>query len=537
MSFQKRVAYFTPEVAVHNDFHNYAGGQGVVAGGHLKAAAEMGLPMVGVSILWRCGYYDQILGPNGMEINYVPRYYEDILVDSGIKVKVQVGGSPNTLIKVWLLKPEVYGTVPIILLDTDIEENDHLSRTITQAVYSGVVERRLAQRIVLGIGGVKALQALQIPEVDIYHLNEGETFGAAIALISQKMSEGLTFEEGLNWAREHIVSTIHTPELSANQSYNIGLLMWLGCLLNLNYQQAVYLAGEPFHPTVSLLKTSKAANAVSQLHRETTKQMFSGIEGKCKIIPITNGVVDDFWQPPKFQGDKTAQEIRRAKTPYKREVCELVKKRSGKIFQEDVLTIGTAGRWAEYKRMDLIFRDLPWFEKLLSSGKVQVILAGKPHPEDQMMVDLWNNAWRMSQKLPNLAILEDYELEMMRLLRIGCDAWLKTPRRPQEACSTSGMSTAGVGTMSVSSRDGWLATEEHVGYRFGVEQPLSSKEEQDRIDGEDLKRCIIEELVEDFYKNPRIWGEKILTAKKIVEQDYSAKRMVKDYVFQLYGEG
>ncbi len=529
MNLQKRVAYFTPEIAVHDSFHNYAGGQGVVAGGMLRAAAAMGLPMTGVSILWRCGYYDQRLGSNGMEIHYIPRDYNDILIDTGVKVKVQVGGNPNTLIKLWLLKPEVFGTVPIILLDTDIKENDSLSRSITHAVYSGGDERRLAQKIVLGRGGVKALQALGLT-VDIYHLNEGETSLVIIELLHQKMTEGLSFQDSLEWVKEHVVSTTHTPELSGNQSYNIDLMMWLGCLSGFNRQQAVFLGGEPFNPTIMLLKTSKKANAVSELHCETANRSFGGVDGRCEIIPITNGVVDEWWQPAEFQGDKTPEEIKLAKLPYQRILFDSIKEQSGKIFREDVLTIGAARRWAEYKRIDLIMRDQEWFKNLLMSGRIQLILAGKPHPDDWFLINLWNNVWRMSQGLPNIVILAGYELDMMRLLKIGVNVWLNTPRRPREACGTSGMSAAAVGTVPVSIKDGW-AIEGKIGFLCGVDCPC---ENQDRLDADDLKKCI-GEVADTFYGNKKEWDRKMLAGKKVVEQSFSTKRMLTDYVNKLYG--
>lgn len=532
MNDQKTVASFSLETAVDDCIRTYTGGLGVVHGSHIRAAYQK-LPLVAVSILWQCGNYDQRLGSCGMEVEYVKRDYRGYLTDTGCKINIALNDN-NVWLKAWELKPEVFKTAPLYLLDADIEENNPHVRTFTESIYNGGEEKRIAHEIIIGIGGVRMLQALRIP-VGLYHFNEGHTVLAGIELLRQEMEKGLSFEEALKAVREKIVGTTHTPVSTGGESYGLDLKMRLGAFPGLNREQAFWLGGDPFNSTVAMLKMAKLVNAVSRLHAETANQIWAWVDGRCPIIPITNGVDVPFWQMPEFQGEKTIDEIREAKRGRKKILLDYVKEKTGKIFREDVLTIVWARRWADYKRPWLVFRDWNWFEALLNSGKIQIIFAGKPHPADTAMRDLWNNVWRASQRYSNLAILPGYELSLMQLLRNGADIWLNTPRRPREACGTSWMSAMMDCALVMSTRDGGVleALTPDNGFPFGVDFPSAQEWDQDNKDSEDLKQNM-ERALDIFYNDKTKWYVMALAAKKEAETNFSAERMVRDYAEKLY---
>ena len=544
MEFQKTVAYFALEAAIHPSLRTYAGGQGYLTGSFARAAKRLGLPVVIVTILWRKGYYDQILGKDGMEVHYIDRYYQDILEDTGTGVKVQIGGNPNVLIKALRLKPGVFGEdlPPILFLDADIPENDAESRANTQILYPDDNGQRLAQEIILGIGGVrilqtpKILQAFGIPRIDIYHLNEEYCLLAAIELIRQKMAEGLDFQEALNQVKSQVVFTTHRPQLSG--WCNLEVMFKMGCFPGLNQEQINFLGGNPFNQTAACLRIAKKANAVSQLHSETANRLWAWVEGKCEIVPITNGVDIPYWEDElDFQGEKTPEEIRSLKLKHKRRLLEENKRQTGKDFREDVFTVIWARRGDEYKRPGLILRDdvWPWYEKLLESDKVQHIVDFKPHPNDRELIRLLNEFWRRSKSQKNLSIWTDYDLAQSRILKKGADAWLNTPRRPREACGTSGMSAALYYTLNISIRDGWVVEGlgPEIAFLFGVDHPYPHEWEQDMKDAEGFKEAS-GLAMDTFYGNKTKWYEMARLAKRVVREKFSAERMIRDYMAQLY---
>lgn len=535
MKWQETVAQFYPEIAIDPSLKIYAGGLGFLAGSSARTAGRLDLPLIMVTILWRQGFYDQIIGPNGMEVRYISHdYYQDGLVeDTGVKVKVQIGQNPNVFLKVGRIKPEIFGTIPIITLDSDIPENDVLSRSNTQILYPNNNGQRLAQEIILGIGGVRALQALQIP-VSVYHLNEGYTVLAAVELLSQKIAQGLNFIDALEEVRKQVVFTSHTPEI-ISELHDLDLMMEMGCFPGLDRHQVIFLGGKPFNHTVAALRLSRKANTVSKLHAKTTNQMLAWVEGKCPIISITNGVDALYWQWPEFQNIQTIDEIKEAKRKYKKLLLDYIEEQTGKIFSEDVLTIVWARRFVEYKRPWLLYYDRGWFERLLKSDKIQVIYAGKPHPADLGMINAWNEIWQMSKILPNLVILTGYDLGLSKLLKGGADLWLNTPRRPREACGTSWISAMMNCTLVISSRDGGVleGVTPDNGFLFGVDYPCQNEGEQDAKDFADLQFCL-QMAMEIFYKKPDLWYKMALTGKKSVEENFSSEKMLKNYFSQLY---
>ena len=537
MDFQKTVAYFALEAAIHPSLRTYAGGQGYLTGSFARAAKRLGLPVVVVTILWRKGYYDQVLGNNGMEVHYVDRYYKDILEDTGAKARIQIGENPNVLVKAFRLKPGVLeeDLPPILFLDTDIPENDAESRANTQILYPDDNGQRIAQEIILGIGGVRILQDLSIP-FDIGHLNEDYSFLAAVELIRQKMAMGLDFQMAFNQTKEQIVFTTHTPRLSGWR--DLEAMIRMGCFPGLTKDQAIFLGGYPYNQIVASLRTAKRANAVSQLHGETANRLWAWVNGRCEIVPITNGVDVPYWEEVEFQEEKTLDEIRELKLKHKRLLIEENKKRTGKDFEEDVFTSVWARRFDGYKRPELIFRDYAWLRDQLNLGRAQLIVAGKPHPNDFSMRKVWNEIYEKSKGQTNLSIWPEYDLEASRILKKGADAWLNTPRLPWEACGTSGMSAALYYTLNISIRDGWVVEglTPEIAFLFGTDRPYQHEWEQDAKDFEDLKETM--QLATAVFYGDRVrWYKMAQAARQVVRERFSAERMAKDYLVQLWMRG
>lgn len=531
------VASFCFEATLSQGFHIYAGGLGVVQSGLLKSGYRSDWPvnLYGLGILWKRGYYDQKIGPEGMIISHTARHY-NFLEDTGIRFKINIDGHPNT-IKVWYLKPEIFKTAPAYFLDTDLEENDELARSITQYLYGGNEKTRLAQEIVLGIGGVRAFKALGMP-IDIYHGQEGHSTLAAIEILREYLVLGLSFDDAWKAARKKFVFTTHTPELTGNESHPLDLMMQMGCFPGISGENALQIGGHPsnhnrFNMTVGGFRLAKISNAVSKLHLETACQMWHGIDGLCSLISVTNGVDED-WQFPEFLQAITPEDIQRAKEKHKEKLLKLVEKRTGTKFQEDVLTIVWARRFTDYKRPWLMFMDWPWLKKLLQDDKIQLIVAGKPHPHDRQAINFFNWVCEKSLEVPNLAVLAGYEYNQSKILKAGADVWLFTSRRPREACSTSGMSAALNGTLNLASRDGWYdEIPDEYYFPYGMNYP-HREGEQDTFDFQDLQRVLENEIIKMYYNDKTAWYQKALSAKQFVERHFNSNRMLQEYIDLMY---
>ena len=352
-----QVAYFTPEIAIDNRLNTYVGGLADVSGSFLRAAFNSEeMSTVGVTILCQNGHYRQKIGPNGMEISYQECNFNDFFEDTGKRVKIQLGDNPNVSLAIKLLRPGIFKIAKIVGLDANLPENDELSKSNCHSFYPGDIGKKLAQMVILGIGGVKALEALQIP-VDIYHLNEGYSFLATVELIRQKMAAGFNFQETLNRVKQQTVFTTHTPQMSGNEFYDLDLMFKVGCFPGFTKAEAISLGGNPFNNTVAAFRTAKRANAVSKSHDEIANRIWAWVEGKCEIVPITNGIDVDFWQLPEFKGDKAPEELRATKIQYQRVFFPRINELFAKDFRENLFTLVWARRYDEYKRPGLIFRD------------------------------------------------------------------------------------------------------------------------------------------------------------------------------------
>ncbi|NTV75704.1 MAG: alpha-glucan family phosphorylase, partial [Holophaga sp.] len=336
-----QVAYFCMEYALESTFKIYSGGLGILAGDYFKGVKDHGFPMVGIGIRWKQGYGEQHVDPvTGKVFDAFRTGDHGFLEDTQVTVKVDIKGRP-VHIKVW--KVTSYGVDTLYLLDTDLESNDGEARWITGQLYGWFGEERVAQEMVLGIGGVRALQALKI-KPDVYHFNEGHALFAGFELIRRRMARGATFQDALARTREEVVFTTHTPIVQGNESHPIDRFMYLGANLGLTRAQLKQLGGSPFNMTVGALRMSRIANAVAELHRVTANAMWKGVKGRCEIIGITNAIHQGTWVDPKMlelaaKGKKDALWNRHMENKQKLIAILTYHVLSGKVMAADVKTM------------------------------------------------------------------------------------------------------------------------------------------------------------------------------------------------------
>lgn len=530
MSSLPNVAYFSMEMAIDQALSTYSGGLGFLAGSHMQSAGYLGLPMVGVTLLWSYGYYDQRIDSEGcVEVAYQRKHY-DFLTDTGITVDVQVFGK-NVKVKAFRLEPETFGTVPVYLLSTDIPENDADQRQITHKLYDGDEKIRVAQEIVLGIAGVRVLQAAG-EKFDTVHMNEGHALPAAFELLR-------IYNGNLEKVREQTVFTTHTPVAAGNEVHWVDMLHEAGFFSGASRETAVALGGENFSLTVAALKMSRLANAVSQLHGMVANKMWESTEDKCRIIAITNAVNLKYWQDERIKDAKSKQELLDVKTQMKKELFKYVAGRTGKLFNPDVLTITWARRFADYKRAWLIFMDMERISKLLGANKIQLVFAGKFHPADTLGKDMFNNILKKSYELPNVVVLPNYELELSSLMKKGSDVWLNTPLRPFEASGTSGMSANMNGALHLSIFDGWTVEGTfHDINGYTIEYPGLDDdipwEDRHWKDHENMMDTIENSIIPTYYDNKDRWAELTRQAIRTAEAYFHSDRMVIEYYNRLY---
>lgn len=529
-----RVAYFCMEFGLHEEFAIYSGGLGILAGDHLKSAAGMGLPLVGIGLLWRQGYTVQLIDANGRPYDVFPTYSYDFLKDTGVKVKVNIRGR-DTWCRVWMV--DKYGNAPLYLLDTNVPENEEREKWINFKLYGGDSEARVAQEMVLGIGGVRALRALGI-EVDIYHFNEGHAVFAGVELIREKMEQGRSFDSAWQEIRPQIVFTTHTPVPAGNESHQHALLQYMGAYNNLNYEQMKSLGGDPFGMTVAGLRLARIANAVAELHGKTSRRLWGNIFGAAPIIHVTNGVHLGTWQDEGIrkayrEGNDIWAEHQRAK----RQLIQEIGSRTSVWLSPDSLLMGFARRAAPYKRSDLIFGKPELIEPLLNSGKIQLVFSGKAHPQDEKGKEIVSHLVASARRFPkSVVFLENYDMKLGRLLTRGCDVWLNNPRRPQEASGTSGMKAAMNGVLNLSVLDGWWPEGcQHgvTGWQFGDAYEGS---DQDKHDLDCLYEVLIKEVIPTYYYDRSKWVEMMKASIEMSQWRFSSDRMVQDYYHLVYDE-
>ncbi len=533
-----RVAYFCMEYGLDDALKTYSGGLGILAGDHLKGAHDLGIPLVGIGLKWKQGYVQQQIDSAGFQVDAFPTYDygDDVMTDTGVEVTVTIAGD-DVRCKVW--KCDAYGNAPLYLLDTDIDGNPH--RWTTGQLYAGPETRRVAQEIVLGIGGVRALRALGI-EVDVYHFNEGHALLAAFELAREKMDMGMSRDSALAEVRDECVFTTHTPIPQGNETHPTERLDFMGAGLGIIDQDKLReIGGEPFNMTVGALRLARVANGVAQLHGETANEMWNWVEGRAEIHAITNGVHPGTWIDSTV--DQAAQDgdldgLWRAHQANKRALIAHTKERTGVQFTEDKLLIGFARRAVAYKRAMLIFEDEEKISPLLETGRVQLVFAGKAHPMDSTGKAIVQGLVEMQRRYPDsVAFITDYDMVTGAAMTRGSDVWLNTPRRPKEASGTSGMKAAMNGVLNASILDGWwpeAVNDGKNGWDIGGGFISPDQSRQDDHDEAALYDVLLGKIIPTYYDNHDTWVEMMRQSILDTREYFSCHRMVREYVEMMY---
>jgi starch phosphorylase len=527
------VAYFCMEYGLDASFKMYAGGLGILAGDYLKGAHDYGYPVIGIGIKWKQGYTDQLIGDDGRPYDTYHNNRYDFLEDTGVSVTVRIR-QQDVICKVW--RTDAFGNAPLYLLDTDLPENEDC--WITGQLYGWFGEERIAQEMVLGIGGVRALRALGI-EIDIYHFNEGHAVFAGFELLREKMAQGYTYREAWAKTRDSIVFTTHTPVIQGNEVHPIDRLLYMGANNGLSIEELVDIGGAPFNMTVAALRLSRIANAVAKLHAETANKMWAHVKGRSEIIGITNAIHIPTWvDETMLRAAENGEDLWKCHQANKRELIQFIEERTGTKLDPDVLLIGFSRRAAPYKRSNLIFGDPEIIGPLLENRRLQIVFSGKAHPLDDVGKEIVAELVLMARTYPNAVVfLENYDMRIAHKLTQGADVWLNNPRRPKEASGTSGMKAAMNGVLNFSILDGWWpeACRHGVnGWQFGDGFECENVEVQDAHDMRALYKVLLEEVIPTYYTNKEKWVDMMRQSILGIRERFSIKRMLDEYYQLMY---
>jgi starch phosphorylase len=534
--FKKKAAYFSMEFAIHQPLKIYSGGLGFLAGSHLRSAYELKQNLIGVGILWKYGYYDQARNQDQtLQVTFMEKIYS-FLEDTNIKYQIMIHDHP-VWVKAFYLPPTVFNSAPLFLLSTDLPENDYVSQTITHRLYDANVATKVAQFILLGVGGAKLIDELNF-EPEVYHLNEAHGFSSAFYLLHKYKS--------LEEVRKRLVFTTHTPEEAGNEKHDIYLCHKMGYFCGLTIDEVRKLTGivdDQFNHSLAALRFARKANGVSELHGHVSREMWGKYEGICPIDHITNAQNWQYWADKQLYAfaaanDKEGFDDR--KLYLKKRAFEIVADQTGKVFDPNVLTIVWARRFAGYKRADFLSWDLTRFENILKNLQqpVQIIFAGKPYPVDYPAITQFNNLVHLSKNYDNVAVLIGYELGLSKSLKQASDVWLNNPRVPREASGTSGMTAAMNGAVNFSTDDGWIPEFiKHANNGYVVpkaDYDNMSTQEQDDYDLDELYKILEQEIIPTYYQHRDKWRTITINGMNDVRVQFDSNRMAEEYYEKMY---
>lgn len=535
--YSSRVAYFSMEFATHQPLKIYSGGLGFLAGSHLRSAYELRQNLIGIGILWKYGYYDQERNQDQtLDVAWNEKHYS-FLEDTGIKFQINIHEHP-VWVKVLYLNPDTFKTAPLFLLSTDVPENDYVSQTITHRLYDANVATKVAQFILLGVGGARLVDELNF-KPDRYHLNEAHGLSAAFYLYKK-------YNYNLDEVKKRLVFTTHTPEEAGNEKHDIYLCHKMSYFCGLSVAEVKQLYGndsDQFNHSLAALRFAKLANGVSQLHGKVSREMWSKFENICPIISITNAQNWRYWadkQLYKFNEAGDDYGIDDRKKYLKKRAFEIVADQTGKIFNPDVFTIVWARRFAGYKRAGLLTTAEERFHKLMTDTKypVQIIWAGKPYPVDHPAISEFNQLVHLSTRYKNMAVLTGYELTLSKRLKQAADIWLNNPRVPREASGTSGMTAAMNGAINFSTDDGWIPEFiNHGNNGFVVpkaDYANMSVQDQDEYDLNKLYEILDQQILPLYYDNYNTWRSVMKNGMRDVRFQFDSNRMAHEYYDLLY---
>lgn len=552
----RHIAYFSMEIGLDSNMPTYSGGLGILAGDFLKSCADLKIPIIAVSLLYKKGYFNQHLDTLGNQ-QEIPVMWKPSLTMRPLATKAQIVISdiPVT-IQAW--QCDIIGNtgshVPLILLDTDVAENQPWYRELTYYLYGGDQRYRLAQEIILGIGGVRMLRALGYNQLRHFHMNEGHSSLLTLELLQEQQKHHQVWD--FNAVREQCIFTTHTPVPAGHDQFSYTLVKEvLGNYIV--HDVLTMLGGDEFlNMTLLGLNSSKYTNGVAKKHGETSKQMFPHYP----IDSITNGVYSVFWTCDSFKtlydeyipgwrkdpftlrhtSKIPLQEIWDAHTKAKAALIHKIQAKTNRLLNLDVFTVGFARRATLYKRADLIFSQC---EKLLEitrqAGPIQLVFAGKAHPKDTDGKEIIKRIYAIAEKLKKqitIIYLENYDIELGQLLTSGVDLWLNTPLRPLEASGTSGMKAAHNGVPSLSALDGWWL-EGHLegitGWSIGTTN-IENQTEMDQKDAEDIYYKLGNLIIPMYYNSREKWIEVMKQTIAINASFFNTHRMVQQYVTNAY---
>ncbi|HEX4958282.1 MAG TPA: alpha-glucan family phosphorylase [Lacibacter sp.] len=535
-NYSKKVAYFSMEFAVHQPLKIYSGGLGFLAGSHMRSAYELRQNLIGIGILWKYGYYDQARNQDQtLQVQWNEKIY-NFLEDTGIKFQISIHDHP-VWVKAWYLNPETFKTAPMFLLSTDLPENDYVSQTISHRLYDANVATKVAQFILLGVGGAKLIDELGF-KPDVYHFNEAHAISAAFYLYKKWGS----VEE----VKKHVVFTTHTPEEAGNEKHDIYLCEKMSYFCGVPLDEVRKITGisdDQFNHSLAALRLCRISNGVSALHGEVSRKMWGHYENIAPIISITNAQNWRYWADKQlyFAMDESNDERFDDRKKYlKKRAMDIVADQTGKLFDPNVFTIVWARRFAGYKRADLLTRDTERFHALMNNKKypVQVIWAGKPYPLDYPAISEFNNLVHISKQYKNMAVCTGYELSLSKRLKQVADVWLNNPRVPREASGTSGMTAAMNGAVNFSTFDGWICEFANHGNNSFIVPPIDYTSvhvtEQDQYDLEQVYEVLEKQILPLYYDNYNVWRQITQNGMKDVRFQFDSNRMAAEYYELLY---
>lgn len=546
------VAYFSMEIGLKDSIPTYSGGLGILAGDILKSATDLGVPMAGMTLLYRKGYFRQAF-ENCVQKEYPVDWNPETeltLLPNEVTVLIE---SRVVKVRAWCreLKGKTEFTVPVYFLDTDVEGNTPEDRQLTWYLYGGDQRYRLCQEIILGSGGLRMLRDLGYANIDDYHLNEGHAAFLLLELIREMGYE--QYEK----AREHGIFTTHTPVSAGHDHFSWDLI---NRVMDSSMAKRLHrmMPTDSVSMTEIALRYSHYINGVSRKHTEVSRAMFKRDDVDC----ITNGIHSSTWAGPEMSAlfskhitgwdnapERLVQamyipveEIREAHAAAKQRLLKYVAGKTERVLDPNRLTIGFARRVAQYKRSDLVFRDTARLARI-AGGKVQFIFAGKAHPQDgpgkETLRKLLCEAENMIGTDLPVVYLEDYGMDMSALLVQGVDLWLNNPIRPREASGTSGMKCALNGVPNFSVLDGWWiegCVEGVTGWSIGP-APMEAIDDHydESVDLDDLLEKLEKIVIPTFYDKPDEWGRVMRNAIAINGSYFNTHRVVREYCERAYG--
>ncbi len=536
-SFTKKVAYFCMEYGIHQPLKIYAGGLGFLAGSHLRSAFELRQNFIGIGILWKYGYYDQVRKQDQtMDVLFEEKNY-GFLIPTNIKFTIKVS-KHEVWVTAYYLPSEIFDTAPLFLLSTDLPENDYLSKTISDKLYDANPETRIAAAILLGEGGVKLLEAIKW-EPEIYHLNESHALPLAFYLYNKSRNS--------KEVKNKLVFTNHTPEEAGNQKTNLSLLEKMGFFCDIPITEIKEITesnNDELNHTLTALLLSKKANGVSKKHLETLCKIWKRNGNICSLISITNAQNYTFWHNENmYQAVEKKQddEILKIKQKGKQELFEIVADQCGKIYDKNICTIIFAKRFAGYKRPDLFFHDMEKFHQLVTNKErpVQIIWAGKPYPMDYPSIGIFDKIVNICKTYTNCSILVGYEISLSKIFKQGADIWLNVPRMTHEASGTSGMAAAMNGAVNVGLPDGWFPEFAKDKINSFIIPPCDvnlPEHIQDDKDAASLYQLLEKDILPMYYDYPKKWLAIVKNGLTDIVPEFESNRMATEYYERLYSD-